>query len=223
MLQMMRRVSSFFITPPPAPEVDDDDDLPSWDPQTPFCYPVKDIPATSKIPTNLSLADFTNVVHLADGSNANCYTATYKGQTVVIKMIQQAKEHNDVTDHEFLHEHGMLARLDHPNIVKVGLMPPLLLLSSSSLFSHPTCCGCVDLGCGRVSPALLGAGAPGGRHLGRRPGGQQVQTTHFPVRRRAVPPEGAGVGARLSPSLPPGRHHHPPRLEGTVLIPLLVR
>jgi len=139
MVQMMRRVSSFFITPPAAPEDDDDDDdLPSWDPQTPFCYPVKDIPATAKIPTNLTLDDFTNVVHLADGSNANCYTATYKGQTVVIKMIQQAKEHNDVTDHEFLHEHGMLARLDHPNIVKVGRMPPLLLLLLLLFFSYFT-------------------------------------------------------------------------------------
>ena len=33
--------------------------------------------------------------------------------------LSLTQEHNDVTDHEFLHEHGMLARLDHPNIVRV--------------------------------------------------------------------------------------------------------
>jgi len=128
-----RRVSSLFL--PLAPDCSDKD-LPSWDPQTPFCYPVKHIPAQAKIPTRLTLADFTNVVHLADGSNANCYTALYNGQKVVIKMIKQAKERNDVTDHEFLHEHGMLARLDHPNIVKVLFL--LIYLAPQVFVTHHT-------------------------------------------------------------------------------------
>jgi len=151
--EITRRVSSLFI--PLAPDYSEAD-LPSWDPQTSFCYPVKDIPARAKIPTKLTLADFTNVVHLADGSNANCYSALYNGQKVVIKMIKQAKERNDVTDHEFLHEHGMLARLDHPNIVKVLFL--LIYLSPHVFVIHHTdaCCR---------SPQILGAGVTPRRFL----------------------------------------------------------
>lgn len=77
---LSRRMSSFFNVPPPPPpppddndnedkgdDDDEDDELPSWDPQTPFCFPVKGIPAKVQIPVDLTMEDFNHVAHLADG------------------------------------------------------------------------------------------------------------------------------------------------------------
>lgn len=67
----------------------------------------------------MTLDQFTDIQHLADGSNANVYTATYNNATVVIKKIKDEMKQQVVAVHEFDVEHGLLARIDHPNIIKI--------------------------------------------------------------------------------------------------------
>ena len=61
--------------------------------------------------------DFTSVTHLADGSNANVYSAELSGKKVILKKIKQAVKDDPVATHEFETEHGLLARVQHPNIL----------------------------------------------------------------------------------------------------------
>ena len=66
-----------------------------------------------------SIADFTGVRHLADGSHANIFTAIYNDRKVVIKIIKTEMKDDPISVHEFDAEHGMLARLKHPHIISL--------------------------------------------------------------------------------------------------------
>jgi serine/threonine protein kinase len=93
--------------------------LPCWEPLDYFSYPVAEIPAKQLVPGGLTMEDFSNVQHIADGSNSNIFTAEFKGETVVIKMVKEEMQADDIALQEFDVEHGMLARLSHPNILKI--------------------------------------------------------------------------------------------------------
>lgn len=92
---------------------------PTWDPSTDFNYSVAKIPPKAEMPVNLTMDDFSEVRHLADGSNANVYLARYQNEKVVIKMIKVEAQFDPIALHEFDLEHGMLSRMSHPNIIKV--------------------------------------------------------------------------------------------------------
>jgi hypothetical protein len=64
---------------------------PTWDPQTAFCFPVAEMPVVRLVPDNLEICDFTDVQHIADGSNANVFLADLNEETVIIKMIRLNK------------------------------------------------------------------------------------------------------------------------------------
>lgn len=94
--------------------------IPTWEPSKPFHYPIALLPVQwMNLPGDLSMASFTDIRHLADGSNANVFLAQYKDETVIIKMIKEAAINNPLAVHEFDLEHGLLARMDHPNVIKI--------------------------------------------------------------------------------------------------------
>lgn len=92
---------------------------PTWEPVDSYSFPVSEIPAASVIPDNLTFDNFQELKHLADGSNSNVYTAKYRGQQVVVKIISEKAKTNKVAVHEFDVEHGMLARMNHPHIIRL--------------------------------------------------------------------------------------------------------
>jgi len=92
---------------------------PTWDPQSPFCFPVAEMPTKLLVPDNLNLDSFERVQHLADGSNANVFCAVLNKQACIIKMIRAEVQNDPVAVHEFDCEHGMLVRFSHPNIIRV--------------------------------------------------------------------------------------------------------
>lgn len=93
--------------------------LPTWEPVAPFNFPVAEIPIRIEIYDDLTFTSFSEMTHIADGSNANVFLAKFHGEKVVIKMIKAEVQYDTVAVHEFDLEHGMLARVAHPNIIKV--------------------------------------------------------------------------------------------------------
>jgi serine/threonine protein kinase len=92
---------------------------PTWEPVESYSYPVVNIKPTGMIPDNLTLSSFSNLKHIADGSNSNVYSAMYYGEKVIIKMLSEQSKTNKVAVHEFDVEHGILCRISHPNIIKI--------------------------------------------------------------------------------------------------------
>ena len=92
---------------------------PSWNPVYAFSYPVSSIPVKVNCSDNLPLSSFLEITHLADGSNANVFTALYNGNKVIIKMIKAKVDNKELALHEFELEHGMLSRLAHQNIIRL--------------------------------------------------------------------------------------------------------
>ena len=97
---------------------------------TQFVYPIVNIPlaraASAALKDDFSLDDFSDVQHIADGSNANIFLCTYKMEKIVIKMIKVDVEYDPVAVEEFELEKAMLSRIDHPTIVSIlgsGLAP----------------------------------------------------------------------------------------------------
>eukprot|EP01031_Cornospumella_fuschlensis_P025890 gene25890-31264_t len=92
---------------------------PTWEPATPFCFPVAEISVKQRLMDDLTLSQLTDVRHIADGSNSNIFVGRLNKEKVIIKMIKEEAQNNAVAMHEFDLEHGMLARMSHPNIIKV--------------------------------------------------------------------------------------------------------
>eukprot|EP01034_Spumella_vulgaris_P036502 gene36502-45015_t len=85
----------------------------------PFIYNYNLIPVKLQLQLNLCIDDFQNVAHIADGSNANIFTANFKGSFIVIKMIKDACQDDEVAINELDMEIGLLSRMEHPNIIRV--------------------------------------------------------------------------------------------------------
>jgi hypothetical protein len=92
---------------------------PTWEPQSVFHFPVREIAPKHFIADDLTLQDFTDVKHIGDGSNSNIFYAKLNYEKVIIKMIKESQQQNKVAIHEFDLEHGLLCRINHQNIVKI--------------------------------------------------------------------------------------------------------
>lgn len=90
-----------------------------WDPIHAFSYPIASLPCTCTASDDLSLELFSDVKHIANGSNSNVFLATFNSERVIIKMIKEGVHSDRVAVHEFDIEHSVLSRLDHPNIIKL--------------------------------------------------------------------------------------------------------
>jgi serine/threonine protein kinase len=90
------------------------------------------LPVVRDIPQNVLLDDIQNIEFMAEGSCSHTYSATWKGTSVVLKMIQVDKMRDQVALQEFKIERDLLMRLDHPGIVKIlgcGTIPrPFIIL-----------------------------------------------------------------------------------------------
>jgi hypothetical protein len=62
------------ISPPPS--------VPTWSPAYRFSFPVSSIPVANPVPDNLTLQDFTEIKHIADGSNSNVFLCNYGEEKV---------------------------------------------------------------------------------------------------------------------------------------------
>jgi serine/threonine protein kinase len=65
------------------------------------------------------MSEFSDVMHIGDGSNSNIFTSNLNGQTVVIKKIKYEVVNDETAKHEFDCEFGLLARLKHPNLISI--------------------------------------------------------------------------------------------------------
>jgi hypothetical protein len=93
--------------------------VPAWEPLDDWAFPVAELPVLLKVPSNLTMDSFTGLRHIGDGSNSNIYLGYLAAKQVIVKMIKEAVADDDVACHEFDMEHGILARLNHPNIIKI--------------------------------------------------------------------------------------------------------
>ena len=93
--------------------------VPSWEPLDDWAYAVGDIPVKLRVPSNLTMDCFAQLRHIGDGSNSNIYLGRYNSKSVIVKMIKENVVDDEVAAHEFDMEHGILARIDHPNIIKI--------------------------------------------------------------------------------------------------------
>jgi len=92
---------------------------PTWDPIDSHAFPVAEIPIRCPVPDNLLMEHFTELQHIADGSNSNIFLASFGSDEVIIKMMMAQVQHDPVAIHEFDVEQGLLSRVNHPNIVKL--------------------------------------------------------------------------------------------------------
>ena len=60
---------------------------PTWDPIHPFSFPVASMPIACPAPDDLTLHHFTDIRHVADGSNSNVFLATFQNEKVIIFNI----------------------------------------------------------------------------------------------------------------------------------------
>lgn len=70
---------------------------PTWEPVDDFNFPVAEIPPISTIPDNLTFDHFSDLRNIADGSNANIYTARFRGEMVVVKIIKESARKSKVS------------------------------------------------------------------------------------------------------------------------------
>ena len=104
---------------------------PVWEPDHPFSFPVAEIPTKFGVRKDININIFEDKKFLASGSNADISVARLHGERVVIKMIKEVVQHDRLAIHEFDVEHGLLARIDHPHIVKIlgaGFYPRKFLI-----------------------------------------------------------------------------------------------
>jgi hypothetical protein len=93
---------------------------PSWEPRHPFSFRISNIPANFTPYAHLDLQNMSHLKKLSGGSNSDIYTANLSdGTPSVIKMIKASAMYNSLALHEFEVEHGVLARISHPNIVQL--------------------------------------------------------------------------------------------------------
>jgi hypothetical protein len=93
--------------------------VPTWAPASCFSFPIAEIPVKYLIYDNLTLNSFADIKHIADGSNANIFSAKLHDEKVIIKMIKEQAEDDPIAIQEFGLEYGSLARMDHPHIIRV--------------------------------------------------------------------------------------------------------
>ena len=101
-----------------------------------FRFPVREIPEIIRFNHNVALSDIKNLCHIADGSHSNIFTGDYCGMKVIVKIIKESSVSDPVAEFEFNVESATLARLEHPNIVRLigaGHSPRLFLILENLL------------------------------------------------------------------------------------------
>ena len=82
----------------------------------PYFFSIKDLPQLHFIPNKLTTKDLESVKFLANGSKSTIFTAYRRNEKVAVKIMS---ENSALAAQEIVLEAGMLARLKHPNIIKI--------------------------------------------------------------------------------------------------------
>mmetsp|Transcript_25959 Transcript_25959/g.37209 ORF Transcript_25959/g.37209 Transcript_25959/m.37209 type:complete len:363 (+) Transcript_25959:703-1791(+) len=93
--------------------------VPTWDPNYSFSFPVSKFLVVNSFSNDLTQGDFQSIQNFAEGSNSDIFLATYNSNQVIVKMLKKRLCKSRVALQELHLEHGMLARLSHPNVVKI--------------------------------------------------------------------------------------------------------
>ena len=90
-------------------------------PSRSFVLPFSRIPIRTFVPISLRRSDFTDVAYIGNGSNSFVYTAKMGDDKtkMIIKMLKTQVHNRRVAEQEIVSEAGILARLNHPNIVRI--------------------------------------------------------------------------------------------------------
>ena len=84
-----------------------------------FVFPLQQLGARrTDIDRHVDLETLVNLAYMCAGSNSHIFTASWKNQPVIIKLLQNEKTKNQIAVDEFELEAELLSRLDHPNIIK---------------------------------------------------------------------------------------------------------
>lgn len=84
-----------------------------------FSFPITSIELATTVSIKCTARDFEDIVYLGSGSNSNLFTVIYKGKKVAVKMLKEKVKNPRTAEQEIVFEAGILARLNHPNIVKL--------------------------------------------------------------------------------------------------------
>jgi len=88
--------------------------------ENPILFPLSSVPCSGNVEINLNVrVGFDNVKYLTSGSNSDIFTATFRGESVVLKVIKEDINADAIALHEFDMEFDVLYRLSHPNIIRV--------------------------------------------------------------------------------------------------------
>jgi len=96
-----------------------------------FSFPMVEIPEIMRFNYNVLLEDLKNLRHITDGSHSNVFTGEYNGTEVIVKMIKESSVSDPVAVFEFDVECATLARMEHPNILRLigaGQLPRRFLI-----------------------------------------------------------------------------------------------
>ena len=84
-----------------------------------FGYEIGALAVRTPVQTDVSADEFRDMEFLTEGSNSHVFSAKWRGQTVIIKMLQVEKATNSVALNEFQVEVELLSRMNHRNVIRV--------------------------------------------------------------------------------------------------------
>jgi len=84
-----------------------------------FGFDINALMIQRPIETNVDSDEFTDMEYLTEGSNSHIFSARWRGQVVIVKMLQVEKAHNTIALNEFEIEVELLSRLNHGNVIRI--------------------------------------------------------------------------------------------------------
>jgi len=84
-----------------------------------FGFDINALTIQRPIETNVDSDEFTDMEYLTEGSNSHIFSARWRGQVVIVKMLQVEKAHNTIALNEFEIEVELLSRLNHSNVIRI--------------------------------------------------------------------------------------------------------
>ena len=83
-----------------------------------FSHHIDDLPVLRNLNGMVDLDEMKDLEYLTEGSHSHIFSAHWKGQPVIIKMLQADKADNAIAQYEFDIEAELLSRMDHPRVIR---------------------------------------------------------------------------------------------------------
>lgn len=75
-----------------------------------FGFDINELVVHSTVDTNVSSEEFSDMEFITEGSNSHIFSAMWRGQLVIVKMLQAEKAQNTLALNEFEIEIDLLKR-----------------------------------------------------------------------------------------------------------------